>query len=195
MGAAEGRGKGMIRIGFDIGGSKIAALALDPEGGELARARRDVPRDYPGTLGALAAMVEAFVQAQGPARSVGIAMPGLIGADGTPIRAVNLPWLERRPLREDLEQRLGLPVAVANDANCFALSEAQAAGRPRARPWCSARRLAPGSAAASWSPAGRFPAPTRSPANGATIPCLWSSPPTAHRPAAAAAASAASRPG
>ena len=125
MGAAEGRGKGMIRIGFDIGGSKIAALALDPEGGELARARQDVPRDYPGTLGALAAMVEAFVQAQGPARSVGIAMPGLIGADGTPIRAVNLPWLERRPLREGLEQRLGLPVAVANDANCFALSEAQ----------------------------------------------------------------------
>ena len=125
MGAAEGRGKGMIRIGFDIGGSKIAALALDPEGGELARARQDVPRDYPGTLGALAAMVEAFVQAQGRARSVGIAMPGLIGADGTPIRAVNLPWLERRPLREDLEQRLGLPVAVANDANCFALSEAQ----------------------------------------------------------------------
>ncbi len=125
MGETGDRGKGMIRIGFDIGGSKIAALALDREGRELARARRDVPRDYPGTLGALETMVEAFVHAQGPARSVGIAMPGMIGADGVPVRAVNLPWLEHRPLREDLEQRLGLPVAVANDANCFALSEAQ----------------------------------------------------------------------
>ena len=95
------------------------------EGRELARARRDVPRDYSGTLGALAATVEAFVGAQGPARSVGIALPGMISADGTPVRAVNLPWLERRPLRDDLGQRLGLPVSVANDANCFALSEAQ----------------------------------------------------------------------
>jgi fructokinase len=124
MGQAQGRGKGMIRIGFDIGGSKIAALALGPEGRELARARQDVPRDYPGTLGALRRMVEALAWAHGPAGSIGIAMPGLIGADGAPIRAVNLRWLEGRPLRADLEQALGLPVAVANDANCFALSEA-----------------------------------------------------------------------
>ncbi len=114
----------MIRIGFDIGGSKIAALALDAAGGELARTREDVPRDYAGTLGALLRTVEALVRAHGPAASAGIAMPGLIGADGTPVRAVNLPWLAGRPLRADLEQALGLPVAVANDANCFALSEA-----------------------------------------------------------------------
>jgi len=114
----------MIRIGFDIGGSKIASLALDPEGRELARGRREVPRDYAGTLGALRAMVDGLVQAHGPAASIGIAMPGLIGADGAPIRAVNLPWLAGRPLRADLETALHLPVAVANDANCFALSEA-----------------------------------------------------------------------
>jgi fructokinase len=51
-------------------------------------------------------------------------MPGLIGADGALLRAVNLPWLERRPLGADLAQTLGRPVAIANDANCFALSEA-----------------------------------------------------------------------
>jgi fructokinase len=114
----------MIRIGVDIGGSKIAALALDAGGRELARRRQEVPRDYAGLVGALLQIVEALVQAHGPAASIGIAMPGLIGADGTPIRAVNLPWLAGRPLRRDLQQALGLPVAVGNDANCFALSEA-----------------------------------------------------------------------
>ncbi len=124
MGEGRGRGKGMIRIGFDIGGSKIAALAIDPEGRELARARRVMPHDHAGTLGGLIEMVAALVRAHGPAASVGVAMPGMISADGLPIRAVNLPWLEGRPLRAELEQALGLPVAVANDANCFALSEA-----------------------------------------------------------------------
>jgi fructokinase len=69
-------------------------------------------------------MAEALVRAHGAARSVGVAMPGVIGADGTPITAVNLRWLEGRPLRADLERALGVPVAVGNDANCFALSEA-----------------------------------------------------------------------
>jgi fructokinase len=124
MGEARGHRKGMIRIGVDIGGSKIAALALNPEGQELARTREDVPRDYAATLGALLTLVDALVRAHGPAAAIGIAMPGMIGADGTPVRAVNLPWLAGRPLRADLETALGLPVAVANDANCFALSEA-----------------------------------------------------------------------
>jgi fructokinase len=125
MGEAQRGGKGGVnRIGFDIGGSKIAALALDAAGRELARTRQDVPRDYAQTLGAVRRTVEALVQAHGPAASVGIAMPGVIGADGTPVRAVNLPWLAGRRLRADLEQALRLPVAVANDANCFTLSEA-----------------------------------------------------------------------
>jgi fructokinase len=124
MGEARGDGKGMIRIGVDIGGSKIAALALDPEGQELGRSRQDVPRDYAATLSALLALIDTLARAHGPAASIGIAMPGMISADGTPVRAVNLPWLAGRPLRADLETALGLPVAVANDANCFALSEA-----------------------------------------------------------------------
>jgi fructokinase len=63
----------------------------------------------------------------------------MIGAGGELIRVVNLPWLEGRPLATDLERTVGLPVAVANDANCFALSEA-VDGAPPARRWCSARR-------------------------------------------------------
>ena len=93
-------------------------------GRELARARQDVPRSYPATLEAVRAAVAGFEGSHGPAAAVGIAMPGLIGADGALLRAVNLPWLERRPLGADLAQTLGKPVAIANDANCFALSEA-----------------------------------------------------------------------
>jgi len=114
----------MIRIGFDIGGSKIAAVALERQGREVARRRRDVPRDYAGTVGALVEMADDLVAAHGPATSIGIALPGMIGAAGELIRVVNLPWLEGRPLAADLEQAVGLPVAIANDANCFALSEA-----------------------------------------------------------------------
>jgi fructokinase len=114
----------MIRIGFDVGGSKIAALALDPQGREVARRRRDVPRDYAATLGALVQTAHDLVRAHGAAVSIGIALPGMIGAAGELIRVVNLPWVEGRPLRSDLEQAVGLPVAIANDANCFALSEA-----------------------------------------------------------------------
>jgi fructokinase len=114
----------MIRIGFDVGGSKIAAIALDPQGRELARRRRDVPRDYHCTLMALVELSHELQRGHGAARSVGIAMPGLIGADGALLRVVNLPWLERTPLGADLAQALGAPVAIANDANCFALSEA-----------------------------------------------------------------------
>ena len=114
----------MIRIGFDIGGSKIAALALDPGGRELGRRRQAVPRDYAATRDALARIAGDLIEAHGPAAAVGIALPGMIGAGGELIRVVNLPWVEGRPLRDDLAQVLGLPVAIANDANCFALSEA-----------------------------------------------------------------------
>jgi fructokinase len=119
-----GRRKRMIRIGFDIGGSKLAALAMDGDGRQVARARQDVPRTYAATIETIVATVADFEGAHGPAAAVGIAMPGLIGGDGALIRVVNLPWLEGRPLRSDLARALGKPVAIANDANCFALSEA-----------------------------------------------------------------------
>ena len=114
----------MIRIGFDVGGSKIAALALDRAGREVGRRRQDVPRDYASTLAALARLATELMAAHGPAEAIGIALPGMIGAGGEPLRVVNLPWIEGRPLRADLAQALAVPVALANDANCFALSEA-----------------------------------------------------------------------
>ena len=117
-----------MRIGFDIGGSKLAVIALDERGAELSRDRCLVPRDYRGTLEALVGMSEALTLAHGDGRgmacSVGIALPGMIGAAGELVRVVNLPWLQATPLRADLERALALPVAIANDANCFALSEA-----------------------------------------------------------------------
>ena len=114
----------MIRIGFDVGGSKIAALALDRAGREVGRRRQDVPRDYASTLAALARLATELMAGHGPAEAIGVALPGMIGAVGEPLRVVNLPWVEGRPLRADLAQALAVPVAVANDANCFALSEA-----------------------------------------------------------------------
>lgn len=114
----------MIRIGFDVGGSKIAALALDAAGRELGRRRRDVPRDYAATRDALAAIASELIEAHGAAEAIGIALPGMIGAGGELIRVVNLPWVEGRPLAADLERLVRVPVALANDANCFALSEA-----------------------------------------------------------------------
>jgi fructokinase len=113
----------VIRIGFDIGGSKLAAVALDEQGAELGRDRCPVPRDYLGTLDALIEMSDALAH-DGAACSVGIALPGMIGTAGELVRVVNLPWLEAKPLRADLQHALGRPVAIANDANCFALSEA-----------------------------------------------------------------------
>jgi fructokinase len=83
-----------------------------------------VPRDYRDTLDALIEMTGALADTHGAARSAGIALPGMIGAAGELVRVVNLPWLEGRPLRADLQRALGLPVALGNDANCFALSEA-----------------------------------------------------------------------
>jgi fructokinase len=114
----------MIRVGFDIGGSKLAAIALDRQGTEVGRDRCAVPHDYGGTVDALVAMTESLARTHGPAISVGIGIPGMIGAAGELVRVVNLPWLEGQPLRADLHRAIGLPVAIANDANCFTLSEA-----------------------------------------------------------------------
>ena len=113
----------MLRIGFDIGGSKIAAIALDARGREVARLRRDVPRDYPGTLAALAELVEALQHGRGPMldrhRHAG---PDRRRRHADPR---GQPALARRPaVARDLHEALRVPVAVANDANCFALSEA-----------------------------------------------------------------------
>lgn len=119
-----------MRIGIDLGGTKIAATlldsGLDSGGGERARHRADTPRDYDGTLEALAGTVAALEGRAGGAGAgtVGVSLPGIVDAAAGTVRAVNLPWLDGRPFADDLARALGRPVRIANDANCFVLSEA-----------------------------------------------------------------------
>ncbi|WP_431859101.1 ROK family protein [Azospirillum sp.] len=113
-----------MRIGIDLGGTKIAAVALDDQGVERARTRADTPRAYDATLTALADAVAALERAAGPARGVGISLPGVVDPAAGTVRAVNLPWLDGRPFAADLAARCGRGVRIANDGNCFALSEA-----------------------------------------------------------------------
>jgi fructokinase len=114
-----------VRIGIDLGGTKIEAVALDDAGHELARRRVPTPRhDYDGTLEAIAGQVAAMEAAAGGRGSVGIGMPGAISPATGLVKNANSTWLNGRPLREDLTARLGRPVRLENDANCFVLSEA-----------------------------------------------------------------------
>jgi fructokinase len=114
-----------MRIGIDLGGTKIEGVALDDSGHELARRRVATPRgDYAGTIEALAGLV-AFLESQiGLPGTVGIGMPGAISPATGRIKNANSIWLNGQPLDRDLAARLGREVRLANDANCFALSEA-----------------------------------------------------------------------
>lgn len=113
------------RIGVDLGGTKAEAVALAPDGTEAARLRRPTPRgDYAGTVGLVAALVAEIEGRLGPARSVGIGIPGTVSPASGRVKNANSTWLNGRDLTADLEAALGRPVRIANDANCFALSEA-----------------------------------------------------------------------
>ena len=111
---------------MDLGGTKTEAIALGDDGRTLARRRVVSPRDdYPATLETLVALV-AEVEREAAARgSVGVGVPGAISPAAGVLKNANSTWLNGQPLREDLERRLGRPVRLANDANCFALSEAK----------------------------------------------------------------------
>lgn len=113
-----------MRIGIDLGGTKIEALALDDDGVELLRVRRPTPREYEGTLNALAWVVDEIERGTGRTGSVGVGIPGAISPATGLVKNANSTWLIGRPLEHDLTARLGRPVRLANDANCFALSEA-----------------------------------------------------------------------
>lgn len=112
-----------LRLGIDLGGTKTEILALGPGGTEQFRKRVPTVRDYDGTLTLLAELVREAEQQTGQRGSLGMAIPGCETANGT-IKNANSTWLNGRPLRADLEARLGRTVRLANDANCFALSEA-----------------------------------------------------------------------
>src|SRR5262245_44843137 len=112
-----------MRIGIDVGGTKIEAVALD-DAREIARVRVDTPRDdYAATLDVIATIVADLERASGTA-TVGIGIPGTISTVTRLVKNANSTWLIGRPLQRDVESRLGRSVRIANDANCFAMSEA-----------------------------------------------------------------------
>jgi len=114
----------MIRLGIDLGGTKIEAVALDTAGRELARRRVATPRgDYAGTLRAIVDLVVVIERDAGTGGTVGIGTPGAVSARTGRMKNCNSTWLNGQPLREDVEAALGRPVRIANDANCFALAE------------------------------------------------------------------------
>jgi fructokinase len=120
-----------MRIGVDLGGTKIEGIALDEAGRELARRRVPTPRgDYGGTVDAIAALVATIESAVGSQGTVGVGMPGALSRVSGLVKNANSTCLIGRPLQADLEAALARPVRLANDANCFALSEAvDGAGR------------------------------------------------------------------
>ena len=114
-----------MRIGIDLGGTKIEGVALAADGRELARIRVATPsEDYPATVGAVAHLVAALEREAGPARSVGIGIPGTVSPATGLVKNANSTWIIGKALDRDLETALGRPVRLANDANCFAVSEA-----------------------------------------------------------------------
>jgi fructokinase len=114
----------LTRIGIDLGGTKTEIVALDPSGAECFRKRIATPReDYDATLDAIVALVNEAEAVVGRA-SIGIGMPGTISPATGLVKNANSTWLNGKPLARDIMQRLHRDVRLANDANCFALSEA-----------------------------------------------------------------------
>ena len=125
--SGEPKGKaGGLRVGIDLGGTKIAGIALDREGRVLAERRVSAPRgDYAASIGAIASLLAEVERAAGGQGSIGIGMPGSLSPRTGLVQNANSVWLNGKPLRRDVEAALGREVRFANDANCFALSEAR----------------------------------------------------------------------
>ncbi len=120
-----------VRIGIDLGGTKIEGLALDEAGEEIARLRVLTPKhDYDGTIKAIVEVVSYLERraktskGDHPPASVGVGIPGTVVAATGLVKNSNSTWLNGMPLEKDLSAALGRPVRCANDANCLAVSEA-----------------------------------------------------------------------
>jgi fructokinase len=113
-----------IRIGVDVGGTKIEALALDADGKELGRHRVPTPvGDYRGTAEAIAGLVHRLESETGRSALVGMGIPGTVTAKGL-VKNANSICLNGNPFQKDVSALLNREVRCANDANCLAVSEA-----------------------------------------------------------------------
>jgi fructokinase len=116
------------RIGIDLGGTKIAGIALNPEGRLCAEARVPTPRDdYQATLRAVSDLTDELERQAGVVRGhgwVGIGMPGALSLSTGLVKNANSTWLNGKRFDKDVTAVLKRPVRIANDANCLAVSEA-----------------------------------------------------------------------
>lgn len=111
--------------GIDFGGTKIEVVALDESGRELLRRRRPTPQgDYAGGIEVIAGLVESAEAELGERTTVGVGTPGAISVATGCIKNANSTVLNGKPFQRDIEARLSRAIRMANDANCFALSEA-----------------------------------------------------------------------
>lgn len=114
-----------LRLGIDLGGTKLELVALDAQNREILRRRVPTPRDdYLATVAAIAALIHAAEVELGGEGTIGVGTPGAISPATGRMKNCNSTWLNGRPLKEDLERALNREIRLANDADCFALSEA-----------------------------------------------------------------------
>ncbi|EPG7579502.1 fructokinase [Providencia rettgeri] len=114
-----------MRIGIDLGGTKIEVIALDDNGNVLFRKRIPTPRgDYDATLNAIASLVADAETATGLSGSVGVGIPGTLSPVTGKVKNANSTWLNGKPFNVDLSHLLNRKIKMANDANCLAVSEA-----------------------------------------------------------------------
>ncbi|HET7333849.1 MAG TPA: ROK family protein [Rhizomicrobium sp.] len=115
-----------MRIGVDLGGTKIEIIALDDNGNEQLRERRAAPRhDYDATISAIRDLVCNAEERLGITCTIGIGIPGTISASTGLVKNANSTWLNGHPFDRDIGAVLNRKVRTANDANCFALSESK----------------------------------------------------------------------
>jgi len=114
-----------MRIGIDLGGTKIEGIALDNKGGELIRHRVSTPvGDYSGTLNSIVTLVNYIESSINEMASIGVGTPGALSPASGLLRNSNSVCMNGQPVKQDLEKLLGREIRMSNDANCFALSEA-----------------------------------------------------------------------
>jgi fructokinase len=113
-----------LRIGIDLGGTKIEIIALDKQGQTLIRERISTPQNYTATIQAITNLVFRIEQRLNTQGTVGISMPGALSPATGLIKNANSVWLIGQALDRDLSASLQRPIKLSNDANCFTLSEA-----------------------------------------------------------------------
>lgn len=113
-----------LRIGIDLGGTKIAAIALDGDGTTLASRRMATPKgDYSATIEAIADLIDSLERQVGRQGTIGVGIPGSLSPATGRVRNANSTWLNGHPFDRDLATHLERRIRMENDANCFALSE------------------------------------------------------------------------